>query len=126
MGATLDVLSKGRLFMGIGAAWNDSEAKAYGIPFPPTKERLLRLDEAVQIIRKMWTEDAATFNGEFYTIEGALCNPKPIQKPMPKILDRWFRGEVPPEDGRAVRRCMQLLRLPGDCKEQVECPEAAV
>jgi alkanesulfonate monooxygenase SsuD/methylene tetrahydromethanopterin reductase-like flavin-dependent oxidoreductase (luciferase family) len=53
IGATLDVLSKGRLNMGVGAAWNDQESKAYGIPFPPTNERFRRLEEAVQIIRKM-------------------------------------------------------------------------
>ncbi|MDA4111502.1 MAG: LLM class F420-dependent oxidoreductase, partial [Thaumarchaeota archaeon] len=86
VGATLDVLSKGRLFMGIGAAWNDEEARAYGIPFPPTSERLERLDEAVQIIRKMWTEDKVNFDGKYYKLQNALCNPKPIQKPHPKIL----------------------------------------
>jgi F420-dependent oxidoreductase-like protein len=88
MGATLDVLSKGRLFMGIGAAWNREESFAYGIPFPPNKERLLRLEEAIQIIRKMWTEEepAATFNGKYYQINNAYCNPKPIQKPSPPIM----------------------------------------
>jgi len=87
MGATLDVLSKGRLFMGIGAAWNQEESLAYGIPFFPNKERLLRLEEAIQIIRKMWTEEpAATFNGKFYQINNAYCNPKPIQKPSPPIM----------------------------------------
>ena len=88
MGATLDVLSKGRLFMGIGAAWNQEESLAYSIPFPPTKERLLRLEEAIQIIRKMWTEEepAATFNGKYYQINNAYCNPKPIQKPSPSIM----------------------------------------
>lgn len=87
MGATLDVLSKGRLFMGIGAAWNQEESFAYGIPFPPNKERLLRLEETIQIIRKMWTEEpAATFNGKYYQINNAYCNPKPIQKPSPPIM----------------------------------------
>jgi F420-dependent oxidoreductase-like protein len=87
MGATLDVLSKGRLFMGIGAAWNQEESLAYSIPFPPTTERLLRLEEAIQIIRKMWTEEpAATFNGKYYQINNAYCNPKPIQKPSPPIM----------------------------------------
>ena len=57
-----------------------------GFPFPPPRERLERLDEAVQIIQKMWTEDRTTFNGKYYKIENALCNPKPIQKPHPKIL----------------------------------------
>jgi F420-dependent oxidoreductase-like protein len=87
MGATLDVLSKGRLLMGIGAAWNQEESLAYGIPFPTNKERLLRLEEAIQIIRKMWTEEpAATFNGKYYQIRNAYCNPKPIQKPSPPIM----------------------------------------
>lgn len=86
IGATLDVLSKGRLFMGIGAAWNEEEAAAYGIPFPATEERMQRLEEAVQIIHKMWTEDRATFEGKFYRIKDAYCNPKPIQKPRPPIM----------------------------------------
>jgi F420-dependent oxidoreductase-like protein len=88
MAATLDVLSKGRLFMGIGAAWNQEESFAYGISFPPTKERLLRLEEAIQIIRKMWTEEepAAIFNGKYYQINNAYCNPKPVQKPSPPIM----------------------------------------
>lgn len=88
IGATLDVLSKGRLFMGIGAAWNQEESQAYSIPFPPTMERLQRLEEAIQIIRKMWTaeEPAATFDGKYYQINNAYCNPKPIQKPSPPIM----------------------------------------
>jgi F420-dependent oxidoreductase-like protein len=87
MAASLDVLSKGRLFMGIGAAWNEEESRAYGIPFLPNKERLLRLEEAIQIIRKMWTEEpTATFSGKYYQIKNAYCNPKPIQKPSPPIM----------------------------------------
>lgn len=87
IGATLDVLSKGRLFMGIGAAWNEEESSAYGIPFPSAKERFLRLEEAIQIIRKMWTEEpSASFNGQYYQIKNAFCNPKPIQKPSPPIM----------------------------------------
>jgi F420-dependent oxidoreductase-like protein len=84
--ATLDVLSKGRLFMGIGAAWNEDEASAYGIPFPNLKERMRRLEEAVQVIRAMWTEDRASFEGKFYHLKNAYCNPKPIQKPHPPIM----------------------------------------
>jgi F420-dependent oxidoreductase-like protein len=85
--ATLDVLSKGRLFMGIGAAWNEQESLAYGISFPSNQERLLRLEEAIQVIRKMWTEEPnASFDGRYYQIKNAYCNPKPIQKPSPPIL----------------------------------------
>jgi F420-dependent oxidoreductase-like protein len=85
--ATLDVLSKGRLFMGIGAAWNEQESAAYDISYPSNQERLVRLEEAIQIIRKMWTEEpSASFNGKYYQINNAYCNPKPIQKPSPPIM----------------------------------------
>jgi len=85
--ATLDVLSKGRLFMGIGAGWNDQESLSYGISFPSTQERMLRLEEGIQIIRKMWTEEPyASFNGRYYQISKAYCNPRPVQKPSPPIL----------------------------------------
>jgi F420-dependent oxidoreductase-like protein len=85
--ATLDVLSKGRLFMGIGAGWNEQESLAYSISFPSNQERMLRLEEAIQIIRKMWTEEPyASFNGKYYQIHNAYCNPKPVQKPSPPIL----------------------------------------
>jgi F420-dependent oxidoreductase-like protein len=86
--ATLDVLSKGRLFMGIGASYFEEEAQAYGIPFyPSNQERLQRLEEAIQVIRKMWTEEpSASFEGKYYQIRNAYCNPKPIQKPSPPIL----------------------------------------
>ena len=85
--STLDVLSKGRLFMGLGAAWNEQESLAYGINFPSNQERLLRLEETIQIIRKMWTEEpCASFNGKYFQINNAQCNPKPIQKPSPPIL----------------------------------------
>ena len=85
--ATLDVLSKGRLFMGIGAGWNEQESLAYGISFPSTQERMLMLEETIRVIRKMWTEEPyASFNGKYYQILNAYCNPKPIQKPSPPIL----------------------------------------
>jgi F420-dependent oxidoreductase-like protein len=89
--ATLDVLSKGRLFMGLGASYFEGESFAYGITtsgsFPSNQERLTRLEEAIQIIRKMWTEEpAASFDGKYYQIHNAYCNPKPIQKPSPPIL----------------------------------------
>ena len=88
IGATLDVLSSGRLIMGIGAAWNQEESLAYGINFPSNKDRFSMLEEAVQIIKKMWNKDEnqSTFNGKFYRLHDAYCNPKPIQDPMPLIM----------------------------------------
>ena len=84
--ATVDVLSGGRVFLGLGAGWHEEEARAYGIPFPPVAERLQRLDEAVQVILKMWTEERASFSGRFYTVRDAYCNPKPVQRPHPPLL----------------------------------------
>ncbi|MFI5420316.1 MAG: LLM class F420-dependent oxidoreductase [Nitrososphaerales archaeon] len=84
--STVDVLSNGRLFMGLGAGWHLEEARAYGIPFPSVDQRLGRLEEAVQIILKMWTEERVNFLGEFYKIQDAYCNPKPVQKPHPPLL----------------------------------------
>ena len=77
--------------MGIGASYFEGESSAYGITstdsYPSNQERLLRLEEAIQIIRKMWTEQpSASFNGKYYQIRNAYCNPKPIQKPSPPIL----------------------------------------
>ncbi len=84
--ATVDTISNGRLFFGIGAGWKKIEYRAYGIPFPPLKARMDRLEEALQIIRLLWTKPKATFKGKYYQIKDALSAPKPVQKPMPPIM----------------------------------------
>jgi F420-dependent oxidoreductase-like protein len=84
--ATLDAISEGRLNFGIGAGWYKTEYNAYGIPFPKASVRIAQLGEAVQIIKKMWTEQEPTFHGKYFAIEKAICSPKPIQKPHPPIL----------------------------------------
>jgi len=86
MGATLDVISNGRLNLGIGAGWYKLEYDAYGIPYPKDSVRIAQLREAVKIIKKMWTENEPSFNGQYFTIEKAINSPKPIQKPHPPIL----------------------------------------
>ena len=83
---TLDVISSGRAILGIGAAWNDDEHRGYGFDFPSARERLERLEEAVQICRAMFTEEAPTFKGKHYRIEEALNFPRPIQRDGPPIL----------------------------------------
>ena len=83
---TLDVISGGRAIFGVGAAWNDVEHEGYGYPFPPIKERLDRLDEALAIATSMFTEDRTTFHGTYSKVESALTVPKPIQKGGPPIL----------------------------------------
>jgi F420-dependent oxidoreductase-like protein len=90
MAATLDVISEGRLDLGLGAGWFEQEYRAYGIPFPRIGERIAQLDEGVEIIRRMWTEDRPTFAGVHFAIDGATCDPPPVQRPHPPI---WIGGE---------------------------------
>lgn len=86
MVTTIDVISKGRAVLGIGAGWHEEEHAAYGIPFPPVRERLERLAEAVQICRAMFTEHAPTFTGKHYSIERPLNVPRPITPGGPPIM----------------------------------------
>jgi len=89
MAATLDVISNGRLEFGIGAGWKENEYIAYGFSFPKPAVRIAQLEEAVTIIKKMWTEEKASYKGKYYEIKEALCEPKPVQKPHPPI---WIGG----------------------------------
>lgn len=86
---TVDVISGGRLEFAIGAGWYEHEYLAYGYEYPRAGIRLAQLDEAVQIIKKMWTEDEPTFEGKHYSVSGAINQPKPIQKPHPPL---WIAG----------------------------------
>jgi alkanesulfonate monooxygenase SsuD/methylene tetrahydromethanopterin reductase-like flavin-dependent oxidoreductase (luciferase family) len=86
MGASLDVITGGRLEMGVGAAWFELEHRAYGIEFPPTAERIRRLDEACEIIKRLWTQPVTDFEGQYYRLQQAYCEPKPVQEPRPPIM----------------------------------------
>ena len=83
---TLDVLSGGRAVLGLGAAWNEDEHAGYGMDFPPIRERMDRLDEALTICRAMFTEDRPTFHGHHYRIHEALNSPRPVQPGGPRIM----------------------------------------
>jgi alkanesulfonate monooxygenase SsuD/methylene tetrahydromethanopterin reductase-like flavin-dependent oxidoreductase (luciferase family) len=85
MASTLDVISRGRLEFGLGAGWFKPEADAFGVPFPKAPVRIAMLNEALEVIEKMWSQEKPVFKGEYYSIDRALCNPKPIQKPHPPI-----------------------------------------
>ena len=101
---TLDVISKGRAILGIGAAWNDSEHAGYGFEFPPIAERMDRLEEAVTIIKLMFTEERPSFEGKHYRIDRALNRPRPIQPGGPKIL----------VGGSGEKRTLKILARHGD------------
>ena len=86
MAATLDHTSNGRLIMGIGAGWFELEHTAYGIPFYTTAERIRRVDEAAEIIKRLWSERQVTFEGRYYQLKDAYCEPKPVRQPRPPIM----------------------------------------
>lgn len=90
MAATLDVISGGRLEFGIGAGWLKPEYDSYDYPFPKASVRIAQLEEAVQLIRRMWTDPEPNFEGKYFQIKNAYCDPPPLQKPAPPI---WIGGE---------------------------------
>ena len=83
---TLDVLSGGRAYLGIGAAWNEREATGLGVPFPPVAERFQRLEETLQIAKQMWSGDNGPYTGRHYQLAETLNSPQPLSKPHPPIL----------------------------------------
>lgn len=83
---TLDVLSGGRAWLGIGAAWFEEEARGLGLDFPPLGERFERLEEALQICLQMWGDDDSPYSGRHYQLERTLSSPQPLQRPHPPIL----------------------------------------
>jgi F420-dependent oxidoreductase-like protein len=87
--STIDVISGGRLDWGIGAGWYENEYRGYGFDFPRPKDRIGMLEESVQIVRSMWTQTETNFDGKYYKVQRANCDPKPLQSPHPPI---WIGG----------------------------------
>ena len=86
MATTLDVLSEGRAWLGIGAAWNEEEARGLGLPFAPVAERFERLEEALQICLQMWGDEDKPYEGRHYRLERTLNSPQALTRPHPPIL----------------------------------------
>ncbi len=128
MAATVDMVSNGRLNFGIGAGWHEAEAAAYGITFPRAGVRVEMLGEALQIIKRLWTESEVIFKGKHYQLCRAVSLPKPVQKPYPPILvggggdrmlrliakhaDAWNGGFTSPEGFTE-----EIARLDKACRE---------
>jgi F420-dependent oxidoreductase-like protein len=87
--STVDVMSHGRAICGLGAGWYEHEWRAYGYGFPETPDRMRAFREAVEIVIKMWTDEKATFKGSYYSIDGAINEPKGVQKPH---IPLWLGG----------------------------------
>ena len=140
MAAQLDLLSGGRFKLGLGAGWNEPEHAAYGLPFPPPKERLDRLDEALRLMRALWTQGDATLEGRYYSLYGADMLPKPpagrpwvliggsgelrTLRRVAEYADEWNCTSLTPE-GYAVkvealeRHCADLGRDPASIRRSM-------
>jgi F420-dependent oxidoreductase-like protein len=101
---TLDVLSGGRAYFGIGAAWNEEEHRGLGVPFPPLAERFERLEETLQIARQMWAGDDRAYTGKHYQLARPLNSPQAVQRPHPPILI----------GGSGERKTLRLVARYGD------------
>jgi F420-dependent oxidoreductase-like protein len=104
MAATVDIISGGRLELGLGAGWNEEETAAYGIPLPPLKERFDRFDEGLEAIVGLLTQESTTLDGAYVHLTEARCEPKPVQRPHPPIT---IGGSGPTRTLRAVARWAQ-------------------
>lgn len=109
MVATVDVLSEGRVILGVGAGWDQPEFEAYG-KWYPAGQRVDMTREGIELVKKLWTEDVADYNGKFFTAKGVICEPKPVQKDGPPVwlgaihdkmlklagdlADGWFPGRA--------------------------------
>jgi F420-dependent oxidoreductase-like protein len=105
---TLDVLSAGRAWLGIGAAWNQEESRGLGIAFPPVAERFERLEETVQICLQMWRGDQTPYSGRHYQLERPLNSPQPLSQPHPPIM---IGGSGERKTLRLVARYAQACNL---------------
>jgi len=83
--STIDQISGGRVNLGIGAAWHADEHERLGIDFPATKDRAGRLEEAIQVVKALWTQESADFDGRYYRLKGGYYHPRPVQQPHPPI-----------------------------------------
>jgi len=138
--AAIDNLSGGRVTLGLGAGWHQAEFAAYGIPFPPAPVRLRQLDEAIRCIRGLLTEESTDFEGEFFTLRDARCEPKPVQERLPLWIggggekvtlriaaqhaDGWNIPFIPPDAYRGKvevlqDHCARVGRDPGTITKSV-------
>ena len=110
MAATLDVISDGRLELGLGAGWNEEETAAYGIDLPPLKERFDRFDEACWVVLALLTNTTTDYDGRYYKLTAARCEPKPVQLPHPPLC---IGGGGEKRTLRTVARFAQHWNVPG-------------
>lgn len=114
--STVDQVSGGRLDVGLGAGWFELEYNMYGIPFPLPAQRIHELDEACQILKLLWMEELANFNGKYYQLKEARHEPKPVQKPYPPFT---IGGGGEKLTLRVVAKHASIYNAPGGSPEEV-------
>ena len=119
--ATVDVVSGGRVEMGIGAGWYEHEWRAYGYGFPRAGERIAMLDEGVQVMRQAWATGSATLDGRHYQVDGAIVSPKPLQE---KGIPLWIAGGGEKKTLRVAARYAQYTNF--DATPEVWARKSAV
>jgi len=141
MAVTVDHVSGGRLEFGVGAAWHEPEHAGYGIEFPSAGNRVAMLDEALDVIRLLWTQDVSTYDGRFFKLNEARCEPKAVQSPHPPIVvgaslprmlrltakhaDEWNTPSQGPEEwarqNKAIdKHCAEIGRDPRAVRRSVQ------
>jgi F420-dependent oxidoreductase-like protein len=141
MAVSVDHICGGRLELGIGAAWHEPEHLTYGMEFPSAGVRIAMLDEACEIIRRLWTEDKIDHDGRFWKLREALCYPKPVQERIPIVIggsgpkktlrvvakhaDEWNAPAASPDDYRELSKiledhCADVGRDPADIRRSVQ------
>jgi F420-dependent oxidoreductase-like protein len=139
MAATLDIVSGGRLNLGLGAGWHEGECQAYGIDLLPLKQRMDRFEECVQVVRSLLTQERTDFSGEFYQLTNARCEPKGLQPGGPPIViggggekrtlrivaqyaDHWNLPFASPDQFRAKHEILQShCAVAGRDISEIEC-----
>ncbi|NEE04432.1 LLM class F420-dependent oxidoreductase [Phytoactinopolyspora halotolerans] len=116
MAVTVDHLSAGRLEFGLGAAWVEEEHTMLGIEFGTLRERIDRFEEACQVVRALWTEERATFDGRHYRLSEAYANPKPVQRPYPPI---WVGGRGRQRTLRIAAQYADVWNVPNADAEEI-------
>jgi alkanesulfonate monooxygenase SsuD/methylene tetrahydromethanopterin reductase-like flavin-dependent oxidoreductase (luciferase family) len=141
MAVTVDHISGGRLEFGIGAAWHEPEHRGYGLEFPNAGIRVAMLDEALDVIKLLWTEEAPSYEGRFYRLREAQCVPKPLQRPHPPIVvggsrpkmlrviakhaDEWNSPALGPDEWTTQNAtldeaCAEVGRSPNEIRRSVQ------
>ena len=118
--ACVDVFSGGRLILGIGAGWYEREYQAYGFPFPSAGTRLQLLEETVEVLKRLWTEETVTYQGKHLAFDGAYCDPKPLQQ-LPEL---WIGGGGASRPGTPTRRTGRPAST-GSCASRTCCADIA-